>query len=762
MQKNSNLQKNDFLEITDDFYKFKFQFIKRIYYNEDNLFGIFYGFTYDKLPSYQEEQVLTDKNAYCIIIKGTLPDLIQGCEYVVTAKLTHNKKYGDQYDVLEIYSLIPMEEKKQFTFLNSIVNNQTVVERLMEEYPNIINDIMNGEEDIDLSRVKGLGEKTWLKLKQTVLDNFAMSDIIVKLRPLGVSMVMIKKLLSSFKSPLLLKKTLETNPYLLTSVNGLGFKKVDELALKMNPEFISDKNRLLAFCKFYLGQIGDQDGHTWVKKDVLLKEASNNVSETLEHFDYILEHPDLFIKNDKVGLKKYRVVEEKIFEIIKRKIHNKNNFIFSDEEIKVAIEQAEKEQGFNYVEDQIDAIYKILKSNFSLLVGKAGCGKTSITRAILNAYDNRRLYISSCALSAMASKRISEATLFPAMTIHRTLGCKGPNVFTYTKENHLPTDLVFLDESSMVNMKIFLSLLEATDDNTNILLSGDSRQLPPIGYGNIFSDLCDILPKEYVAELKTPMRQALKSGILCDANLIRDNISPIFQKELNNPKIIHGELQDMQYRFRETREELFNIAIKLYMNAIKTQSVDDVVIIVPRKSGCINSTFQINKVIQDLLLGDEKNQIEIKDINDPNNTIVFKLGAKVMQTKNDYDRMVFNGDIGYITYIGVNNKGKSFCQVTIKQPDGTEDNVIYNVSQMKYLDLAYALTSHKCQGQSIKSVICIIDNSHYSLLDSCMLYTMLTRAKEICCLLAEPQAFIQCIKNSHNRRNTWLSTINKK
>ena len=289
LQKNSNLQKNDFLEITDDFYKFKFQFIKRIYYNEDNLFGIFYGFTYDKLPSYQEEQVLTDKNAYCIIIKGTLPDLIQGCEYVVTAKLTHSKKYGDQYDVLEIYSLIPMEEKKQFMFLNSIVNNQTVVDRLMEEYPNIINDIMNGEEDIDLSRVKGLGEKTWLKLKQTVLDNFAMSDILVKLRPLGVSMIMIKKLLSSFKSPLLLKKTLETNPYLLTSVNGLGFKKVDELALKMNPEFISDKNRLLAFCKFYLGQIGDQDGHTWVKKDVLLKEASNNVSETLDHFDYILE-----------------------------------------------------------------------------------------------------------------------------------------------------------------------------------------------------------------------------------------------------------------------------------------------------------------------------------------------------------------------------------------------------------------------------------------------------------------------------------------
>lgn len=248
--------------------------------------------------------------------------------------------------------------------------------------------------------------------------------------------------------------------------------------------------------------------------------------------------------------------------------------------------------------------------------------------------------------------------------------------------------------------------------------------------------------------------KAEKSGILVDANIIRENENPI--TETLQSRIIHGELKDIVYMFRNNRESLFNIAIKTFLKSIEEDGLDNVVIAVPRKQGCLNSAFEINKFIQNKLLSKEKKSISYGDN-------IFKLGAKVMQTVNDYEKNVFNGEIGYITKIDnsyENKKPETYCVITFETPDGKKKDITYSKKELASLDLAYALTVHKLQGSGRKTVIGIVDNTHYQLLDNCMLYTLLTRAKKRCLLLAEPQAFMKCIRTSHNRRNTWISIEN--
>lgn len=562
---------------------------------------------------------------------------------------------------------------------------------------------------------------------------------------------MIKKLLSEEPNPVLLKQELEKNPYIMTKIDGIGFRKCDDLALKLKPELIDSTQRLVAFIQYYFKDLGESKGHTWCSEKILRAAISNNIYECCNKVDWLLENNDfLHIDNGRIGLKYYYDIEMQIYHLILNKSKIETTINISDEAIDKAIKHAEEEQGFDYVVEQLDTIHKSLHRTVSLITGKAGTGKTSIMRAIVKAYMENNYMMTASALSAMAAQRITEATEFPAMTIHRTLGCQGLNDFTYNKDNHLITDVAFLDEGSMVNASLFLHWLEAIGDNTRIIISGDHKQLPPIGFGNVFSDLIEMFDESVVSKLIKPMRQAEKSGILVDANKIRENINPISEKL--QPRIIHGELQDMYYMFRTNRQSLFNIAVKTFIKSVESDGIDNVVIAVPRRKDCLNSTNEINKVIQNELLGDVLESIEGFDT-------TFKLGAKVMQTVNDYDKNVFNGEIGYVTKISERYDGKKkeeYCEVTYTDIFGKDKIIEYTKKELAALDLAYAMTVHKLQGAGRKTVIGIIDNTHHQLLDNCMLYTLLTRAKKRCLLLAEPEAFLQCIRTSHNNRNTWM------
>lgn len=739
----------------DNIYEFKIVVTYEKYYSDDTTWGTYIAYTEDDIPFYTNGEANKfdnsgEKKKFCNIV-GKMQQLAIGGEYQIKAKYEYNKQYGHQYKPLSIYALVPQTKEMQLLFLKTIIP-EWMAENLINEYPNLVNDVANGTlKEIDYSKIKGVREITWNKVKEKIINNYLISDILMLLKPLGVTYTMIKKLLSDEPNPVLLKREIEKNPWVLTRVDNLGFKRVDDLALKLKPELIDSTQRLVAFIQYYFKELGESKGHTWCSEKILRAAISNNVYECCNKVDWLLENNDfLHINNGRIGLKYYYDIEMQIYHLILDKSKIETTINISDEAINKAIKHAEEEQGFDYVVEQLDTIHKSLHRTVSLITGKAGTGKTSIMRAIVKAYMENNYMMTASALSAMAAQRITEATEFPAMTIHRTLGCQGLNDFTYNKDNHLITDVAFLDEGSMVNASLFLHWLEAIGDNTRIIISGDHKQLPPIGFGNVFSDLIEMFDDSVVSKLVKPMRQAEKSGILVDANKIRENINPISEKL--QPRIIHGELQDMYYMFRTNRQSLFNIAVKTFIKSVESDGIDNVVIAVPRRKDCLNSTNEINKVIQNELLGDVLESIEGFDT-------TFKLGAKVMQTVNDYDKNVFNGEIGYVTKISERYDGKKkeeYCEVTYTDIFGKDKIIEYTKKELAALDLAYAMTVHKLQGAGRKTVIGIIDNTHHQLLDNCMLYTLLTRAKKRCLLLAEPEAFLQCIRTSHNNRNTWM------
>lgn len=744
----------------EEIFKFKATITYERYYSPDTTWGV-YGFaTEDEIPHFTtetkidlpfEDRKAVNPNRKLSSLAGKMQELVVGGEYMIKATYKCDKTYGHQYNPISVYALIPQTRESQLIFLQSIIS-PWLAENLINAYPNVVNDVANGTlKEIDYDLVKGVREFTWNKIKDKIINNYLISDIITMLKPLGVTYTMIKKLLTDEPNPALLKQQLEDNPYILTKIQGIGFKKCDDLALKLKPELINSTERLVAFIKYYFTDLGESKGHTWCSLKILKSAISNNVPECFDKVDWLLENNEfLYMKDDKVGLKYYHDIEMQIYHLLLEKSKKKTFINISYEQIEQAIKHAEEEQGFEYVVEQLDTIKKSLYRTISLITGKAGTGKTSIMRAIVKAYAENHFTMTASALSAMAAQRITEATTFPAMTIHRTLGCVGLNDFTFNKDNHMITSVAFLDEGSMVNASLFLHWLEAIDDNTRIIISGDHKQLPPIGFGNVFSDLIEMFDDTVVSKLVKPMRQAEKSGILVDANLIRENINPITEKL--QPRIIHGELQDMYYMFRTNRQSLFDIAVKTFLKSVESDGIDNVVIAVPRRKDCLNSTTELNKVIQDKLLGDVKQSISGFEM-------TFKLGAKVMQTVNDYDKNVFNGEIGYITEIGEHFEGKKkeeYCVVTYTDIFGKDKLIEYTKKELTALDLAYAMTVHKLQGAGRKIVIGIIDNTHHQLLDNCMLYTLLTRAKKRCLLLAEPQAFLQCIRTSHNKRNTWM------
>lgn len=744
----------------EEILKFKATITYCRYYNEDSTWGV-YGFaTEDEIPYFStetkidspfEDKKAVNPNRKLSSLAGKMQELVVGGEYMIKATYKCDKTYGHQYNPISVYALIPQTRESQLMFLQSIIS-PWLAENLINAYPNVVNDVANGIlKEIDYGLVKGVREFTWNKIKDKIINNYLISDIITMLKPLGVTYTMIKKLLADEPNPALLKQQLEDNPFNLTKIQGIGFKKCDDLALKLKPELINSIERLVAFIKYYFTDLGESKGHTWCSMKILKSAISNSVPECSDKVDWLLENNDfLHIEDDKIGLKYYYDIEMQIYNLLLEKSKKETDINISNEKIEQAIKHAEDEQGFKYVIEQLDTIKKSLHRTISLITGKAGTGKTSIMRAIVKAYTENHFTMTASALSAMAAQRITEATTFPAMTIHRTLGCVGLNNFTFNKDNHMITSVAFLDEGSMVNASLFLHWLEAIDDNTRIIISGDHKQLPPIGFGNVFSDLIEMFDDTVVSKLVKPMRQAEKSGILVDANLIRENINPITEKL--QPRIIHGELQDMYYMFRTNRQSLFDIAVKTFLKSVDSDGIDNVVIAVPRRKDCLNCTNELNKVIQDKLLGSVKQSISGFET-------TFKLGAKVMQTVNDYDKNVFNGEIGYITEINEYYEGKKkeeYCVVTYTDIFGKEKLIEYTKKELSALDLAYAMTVHKLQGAGRKIVIGIIDNTHHQLLDNCMLYTLLTRAKKRCLLLAEPQAFLQCIRTSHNKRNTWM------
>lgn len=734
------------------------------YYNDNTNYGVYDFSTSTRIQSKAISQSFDDKkeDEFGVgVIVGCMPELLLGYEYNITAKEVYNKKYNShQLEFIESKQDIPKDNFKKKQFLKFILTD-IQAKTLLEVYPDIIEKVINNEE-IDLTKTKGIKEYTFERIKTKIIENYVLFDILNYLSPYGIKYNQIKKIVKGFSSPLIAKQEIKNNFYILTELDGFGFKTADKIALKINKDLRKSKKRAIAFISWYLNDIAKQEGHTWVNKNKLINVARGNIKECVNIVKKIIgeeskEYKHKFFINDKIiGLQKFYRQEQSIIQELTRIDTGKNEFENIDKSKVIEyVQEIEKKQGFNFTEEQKKSILSVIDNNVIILSGSAGSGKSSCLNGIVQVIENfkNESYVAQCALSAKAAQRIYEITGRQAFTIHRLLSYDGTK-FRHNEKFKMSYDVIIADEFSMNNIWISLSLFKAVKDGAKLILVFDNAQLPPIGAGAVANDL---LEYSNFAKFKLTKvhRQAEDSGILKDANLVRVQKNPINKLE---PSISHGVENDMRYKFIKDRDKIHKFAINAYKSAVDKFGIDNVALICPRKDIVTNSVAYFNQELQEIINTKTSTSEEITFGNK-----IYRENDKVIHKKNNKEKNIYNGETGYIKEI-INNTvivdyGYDIYRL---MEDGIKEKkyVEYKREELDEIDLAYTSSIHSYQGSQIDVVIIVLDNTHYMLLDSTILYTAITRAVKNCLLIVEPNAFNTCIKtNKGNNRNTFLSFL---
>lgn len=723
-----------------------------LFYNDTSCYGIYNFTTNSEQEHLQAIRMYDNTDTYIGIVAGNMQQLNLGLKYKVNAYPSYSEKYKNwQYTISSISPIKPSTMDDNKTFLNALLTSKQT-DTILDAYPTFIDDVLNGKK-IDVSLLSGIGEKTLDNITKKIIDNYVIYDILVLFAPLELKIKQIHKLMKIESNPFLLKQKMMDNPYIVTRLSGFGFKKVDSLALKINPDLRYSSNRIYALFYYILSEVGNNSGHSFIKKNKLLNYCSDNLKEDFNDclliINEIIENEEkepnlLKIIDSTIGLLKNYNLELSILENIIR-INSSSSPIDSNisrEEIEEAICHSEKSLGFSLEDEQKNAIRNLTTSNSVIITANAGGGKSTVIKTMYELF--KEYNILSCALSAKACQRIIQITNKNASTIHRLLGFKNGE-FQYNKNNKLVADVVVIDEASMINLSIFNSLLDAIPDGCKLIIVFDNGQLPPIGCGNVATDLLNYTNMININKFIKFHRQSENSNIVVDANMIRQNKSPIDSIKM---KILNGD--DMFYLFRSDRDEINKLLIQAYLKAVARDGINNSVLILPRTQKCTNSTREINQVIQNKLIVDEVPFLKFGEY-------VYKLGARVICKKNTYEKNALNGEMGYLTDIWKDKNGYHFT-VTFDTYDDSTKEIEFDYGELQIFELGYALSIHSSQGSEWKSVVIGLDNTHYKLLNSCLLYTAITRASEKCMIVAEPTAFQTAISQKGNNRHTYMNT----
>lgn len=734
--------------------------IERIrFYNEENNYAILEFSTQEDLP-----------NCKYIPLVGHVGVLVGNCipvaemdQVKVVAKQVENQKWGTQYQIISLKGEVPTSKDQVLVFLKNFTSEDRA-NILYEIYPNIIDLVKQDSEfEPDYKLLKGIGPAVWEKIREKIIDNYCYSDLIELLSPIGVTLTTIKKIANGNKNLALLRKQIIENPYILCKFKGLGFRKVDGYALKLNENLRYSTERATEGIKYILNDYANNEGHCYVDNQEFLKMYNSLIPQGQKPLKQILveqkEYTDnedfsnknfwLYVKNNKIGLLKYYNIEKSVFTNLCRLNNSKNNWKIPYKTFFQRLNIVEKKQGFKLDEVQLEAVRSVAEHNVTIIAGKAGAGKSSILRAVLEVYKDHT--IAMCALSAKAAKRMREASGFEgAKTIHRLLGLlekeDDPNN-DFKDTGKLNVELLIIDEVSMVNSSLLNMCLKACPDGTKIVLVGDKAQLPSIGVGRVLGDLLEY-PVFNVHMLSKIYRQSDDSFISLHANIIRDGILPF---DINKSMLSFGK--DSKYIFKSESEDILNAILKIYIGFInRGVSFEDIAIVIPRKENTTISCRKVNETIMGILLKDEYEKIQIGDKE-------FKVGCRVLNKVNDYKKSVLNGDTGTVTKIiyKITNNGNSYPSGAIIQFDDG-DAVEFTKAEMQNLELGYAITCHSSQGSQYKIGIIALDFGSYSMLSSNLIYTAITRAKDNLIVIAEPRAFSKAVTNvTENERKTFLS-----
>ena len=668
-----------------------------------------------------------------VTLVGTMLEVPVGSVLLCEGDWKIDRKYGKQFIVQSFEEVMPATVYGIEKYLGSgLVKGigpkfaQLIVRQFGTDTIEVI------ETDIErLYEVPGIGKKRVEKIRESWEKQKDIKNVMLFLQGYGVSTAYAAKIYRCYGKESIDK--VNENPYRLADdIWGIGFKTADGIANKMGYEK-NDLRRCKSGLTYTLSQLSDE-GHVYAEQEQLLKSAMElleaDQDPIVQAMKEMVETEQLIMDGDVIYLPPFYYAEIGTANNLKGLMNCMGK---KAAPIQPNMEAITLQTGIEYDEVQVAAIRQAVNSKVMVLTGGPGTGKTTTTQGIIAALKTMGYSILLAAPTGRAAKRMSEATGMEAKTIHRLLEYNPADGYKRNDENPLEGDVLIVDECSMIDILLMNNLVKALPETMHLILVGDIDQLPSVGAGNVLRDIIDS-ERVPVVRLTRIFRQAQTSRIVMSAHAINEG---------KFPDISNGKDTDFFFIKNDDADAVATAIVDLVKNRLPKgyhMPLSKIQVLTPMQRGVVGSA-NLNLILQEAL-NPTKEGLSRGGYN-------FRKGDRVMQIRNNYDKEVFNGDLGYIESV---NQEDRTLMVNFE-----ERLVEYEVSELDELSLAYATTIHKAQGSEYPIVVMPVLMKHYVMLQRNLIYTGITRAKKVCVLIGSTKALAYAIHNLIvSNRNTKL------
>ena len=683
---------------------------------------------------------LTENTIRPVTVKGIVYNNVVHETLNLKGNWENHKIYGRQFSFREFMPVAPTSEEGMIRYLSSEIFKgigKKTAQRIVNKFGNDTFKIIDSSPEL-LSKIKGVNKKQQKSLLNSWEEQRGLRDVMTFLRGVGISHGFAQRIYA--KHGMNSIPLIKANPYLLTDISGIGFLTADGIAHNLG--FDKNSPHRAAAGLLYMLEQQVLNGHTCYPLPDLLEKTAPEllIDKTIleESLNQLIEDRLIYCaeQNDENGERqkfiarmRYYRAEQRIAENIFRILKSKAYTIFESESS--LIEEQERKVGLNLDEAQREAVNAVLKYKVLIVTGGPGTGKTTLVRFILGLMRPKIPSIALAAPTGRAAKRITETTGSSSSTIHRLL--EATNVgFQRNRENPLDQELIIIDETSMIDTLLMDSFLEAVPSASRLIIVGDVDQLPSVGAGTVLQDFIKSgsIP---VVRLNHIFRQAYGSFITVNAHKVRRGELPSVNKS-SKQSDLKDQLQDYYFIEESDQEKIVEKILLLNTERIpqrfKLDPMKEIQVLTPMHRG-ITGASQLNRNLQEKINPDAKG-IEHREQ-------WFRVGDKIMQQQNDYEKQVFNGDLGRVVDCDQDSKE---LYVRFEQ-----SHIHYKSNELDQLTLAYAITVHKSQGSEYSAVIMPITTHHYMMLQRNLLYTAITRGKQLVVLIGTSAAVRIAVQN---------------
>lgn len=729
----------------------------------------------ETVKGYVEEIIFRNiDNGYCVLLinagnnlvtaVGVFPPVEEGEYLEMQGEHVVNNKFGEQFNVSECKIVQPDSVESIYRYLSSGLFygvGEVTAKNIVNTFGARALEYIE-KDPVKLSQVKGLSLKKAMAINEAFIVHKEQQATILYLQNFDISLNLALKIYKTYGDGT--KRIIEKNPYqMVEDVDGVGFITADKIALKMGFDQYS-RFRITAGIGHVLQEGASKNGHTYLERREVVSEVCRLLKMNEEEYRYMVDGIIL----DNVVMGKIVIIEEDGEEcvMLTRMYENENgiarclaDMLVSAEEIDLNIDadidEYQKSKDITLHENQIEAIKNCVKYGVNVITGGPGTGKTTIINCILTILKKQYMRTVLCAPTGRASKRLAEATGEDAKTIHRLLDLDftgGKGHFTYNEDTKLDADVVVVDEVSMCDEYVFYALIRAIKRGGRLILVGDKDQLPSVGAGNILSDIIasGLVPVNCLTYI---YRQSDDSLIISNAHKVNEGKMPTIDNKSKDFFV------DAQTDTADMLKNCIDLVTKRLPSFSKL-APKDIQVLCPMKKGVIG-VENINIEMQKALNPPDSSKGELRA-----GANIFRVGDKVIHTVNNYQMEwlspdglsgtgVFNGDIGYI--IEVN---KSAPSLRVEFDDGKI--ATYKQENLDEIALAYAISIHKSQGSEFPAVIIMVSGGNPFLMTRNLLYTAITRAKQIVVIEGSKESLAKMVKNDYTaKRNTLLTQFLK-